>query len=160
MVAGHRLGDGPDAPKDPVLQRRRLVFDCSPENAATVLLALERARKDLPPSATDEDALLALAEARLADGRDASHQPPYQVALTLCAGCGRTWRQVAGEAVEIPPVAGECARCDEHTPRCIHTRSSSGGGGSGAHSETQASSRWCGRDGCCSSSRSGGWRWR
>ncbi len=112
MVAGRARGDGPDAPKDPLLERRRLVFELAPDTYAVVQQAIEHLRRDLAPSATNEDVLRAMAEQILGKSRDAEHQPPYQVALTMCAGCSRTWRQAAGEAIEVPASVGDCARCD------------------------------------------------
>src|SRR5437763_1379939 len=46
MVAGRAPGDAPDAPKDPLLEKRRLVFEVSPNTYALVQQALEHLRQD------------------------------------------------------------------------------------------------------------------
>ena len=37
---------------------------------------------------------------------------PYQVAVTVCDGCGRTWQDGPGERIEVPREVAERAACD------------------------------------------------
>jgi hypothetical protein len=112
LVRGKRRGDRPADPPDPLLARRRVVFDLSPEVFAILLDAIDRMRGVLGPHATNAEALRGMAETVLGKGRDLEHQPAYEASVTLCAACGRTWRHAGGEAIEVPESVGECAKCD------------------------------------------------
>ena len=48
----------------------------------------------------------------IALGRRDEAKPGYQVSLTVCTRCERTWRQSGPEAIEVPPSVGERAACD------------------------------------------------
>jgi hypothetical protein len=112
LVRGKRAGDRPSDAPDPLLARRRVVFDLSPEEFAILQDAIDRMRGVLGPHATNAEVLRAMGESVLGKGRDLEHQPAYQASITLCADCGRTWRHAAGEAIEVPESIGACARCD------------------------------------------------
>jgi hypothetical protein len=112
LVAGKRRGDRPSDPPDPLLARRRVVFDLSPEEFALLQDAIDRMRGVLGPNATNAEILRAMAEGVLGKGRDLEHQPAFGISVTLCAECGRTWQHAASEAIEVPDSVGECAKCD------------------------------------------------
>jgi hypothetical protein len=112
LVRGKRRGDRPADPPDPLLARRRVVFDLSPEEFAILRDAIDRMRGVLGPHATNAEVLRGMAETVLGKGRDLEHQPAYEASVTLCADCGRAWRHAGGEAIEVPESVGEYARCD------------------------------------------------
>src|SRR5205085_1882405 len=110
MVANRKSGDDPTDPKDPLLETRRLVFELESEDFALWREAAEAMRKVIGPAATSKEALRAVCEMAL--GRRDEMKPGYQVSLTVCTGCDRTWRQAGGEAIEVPAAIGEAAICD------------------------------------------------
>jgi hypothetical protein len=112
LIRGKRRGDRPSDAPDPLLARRRVVFDLSPEEFAILQDAIDRMRGVLGPHATNAEVLRAMGESVLGKGRDLQQQPAYECAVTLCAHCGRTWRHAGGEAIEVSESVGECARCD------------------------------------------------
>jgi hypothetical protein len=110
LVANRKPGDLPTDVKDPLLQSRRVVFELEPEEYALWLDASERLRGSIGPSATSRDVFRALIERAL--GARPEEEPAYQVALTVCASCDRTWQQAGSQAVEVSPALEECAQCD------------------------------------------------
>jgi hypothetical protein len=112
LVAGRRPGDLPSDAPDPLLARRRVVYDLSPQEYAVHHDAIDRMRGVLGPSATNGEVVRAMGESVLGKGRDLEHQPAYLVSVTLCADCGRTWHHAGGESVEVPDPVGACAKCD------------------------------------------------
>jgi hypothetical protein len=60
---------------------------------------------------SDEDVLGLLA--RRALGRtDEPEKAAFQIAMTVCEGCGKGWRESSGERVPVAPEVVEAARCD------------------------------------------------
>ena len=112
LVAGHRYGDSPSDARDPLLERRRMVFDLAPDVFALVLDAVEHVRDEIGAGASNEQVLRAMAENVLGPRRGDPEHPPYQVAVTVCALCDRTWRHAGGEDIEVPDSVGACALCD------------------------------------------------
>jgi hypothetical protein len=112
LVRGKRSGDRPSEAPDPLLARRRVVFDLSPEEFALLQDAIDRMRGVLGPNSTNAEVLRAMAETVLGKGRDLEREPSFSVAVTLCAGCGRTWHHAGGETIEVSDSVGECAKCD------------------------------------------------
>jgi hypothetical protein len=110
MVAGHRPGDRPTDVRDPLLMSRRIAFELSADDYVIVHAALERARAEVGPSASQGEVLRAWAEAYLG-GRPASGAG-YQTTVTVCASCERTWQHAGGETIEVAGEIGACARCD------------------------------------------------
>ncbi|MFO0725822.1 MAG: HNH endonuclease signature motif containing protein [Myxococcota bacterium] len=103
MAAVEPGGKGPDA-------TYRVVVELSAAEYADFLAAAEHARREIGPAATQQEALMAMVHREL--GQRGESEPGYQTAVTLCAGCERTWRQGAGQAIEVADAVGECARCD------------------------------------------------
>jgi len=112
LVAGKRRGDRPSDAPDPLLARRRVVFDLSAEDFVVLQDAIDRMRGVLGPQATNAEVGRAMAESVLGIGRDLEHEPAFQVSVSLCAACNRTWQHAGGEDVEVPDSVGECAKCD------------------------------------------------
>ena len=110
-VAGHEYGDAPSDPKDPVHTARRLMFELAPEAFAVVNDALEAMRAEIGPAATNTEALQAMAETVLGKRRG-EEQPGYQVSVTICPSCDRTWQHTGTETIEVPDAVGGCAKCD------------------------------------------------
>ncbi|MFO0722435.1 MAG: HNH endonuclease signature motif containing protein [Myxococcota bacterium] len=96
-------GKGPDA-------TYRVVVELSAADYADFLAAAEHARREIGPAATQQEVVMAMVHREL--GRRGDSEPGYQTAVTLCAGCERTWRQEAGQAIEVADAVGACARCD------------------------------------------------
>ncbi|MFO0726310.1 MAG: HNH endonuclease signature motif containing protein [Myxococcota bacterium] len=103
MAAVEPGGKGPDA-------TYRVVVELSAADYADFLAAAEHARHEIGPAATQQEVVMAMVHREL--GRRGESEPGYQTAVTLCAGCERTWRQEAGQAIEVSDAVGACARCD------------------------------------------------
>ncbi|MFO0725164.1 MAG: HNH endonuclease signature motif containing protein [Myxococcota bacterium] len=88
----------------------RVVVELSAADYADFLAAAEHARREIGPAATQQEVVMAMVHREL--GRRGESEPGYQTAVTLCAGCERTWRQEAGQAIEVADAVGACARCD------------------------------------------------
>ncbi|MFO0729164.1 MAG: HNH endonuclease signature motif containing protein [Myxococcota bacterium] len=103
MAAMEAGGAGPDA-------TYRVVVELSAADYADFLAAAEHARLEIGPAATQEEVVMAMVHREL--GRRGESEPGFQTAVTLCAGCERTWRQEAGQSIEVTDAVGACARCD------------------------------------------------
>ncbi len=110
LVAGRKPGDDPTDAKDPLLMTRRVAFELEAEAYAEWREAAEAVRGIVGPSASDKEVFRAMCEIAL--GRRDEAKPGYQVSLTVCTRCERTWRQSGPEAIEVPPSVGERAACD------------------------------------------------
>ena len=110
LVSGRKSGDLPDAPRDPLLTRRKIVFDVSPEVFAMMREAVDVLAKQIG-SPTPDDVVRAMAEHVLGRRPD-EDAAAYQVGITMCATCQRTWRNAGGEAVEVSESVADCASCD------------------------------------------------
>ncbi len=67
-------------------------------------------RRVIGPGASDKEVFRAMCEIAL--GRRDEAKPGYQVSLTVCTRCDRTWRQSGPDAIEVPSSVGERAACD------------------------------------------------
>lgn len=132
LVSGHEPGDWPDDPPDPVLRPHVLRFEVAPEEYALFREAERRLRAQRGRMVTDGEMIDTMCRALLAEldadhsadsrtddpgASDASRKPegarvPYQIALTVCARCDRTWQDGAGRAIEVGPEVAAMARCD------------------------------------------------
>jgi hypothetical protein len=112
LVSGRRLGDRPEAERDPLLELHRATFTLTSDQRALVDDAKQRARRILGPHATDGQVLAYWCESFLARAQAPDEQPAYQVAVTICAHCESTFRAVDGEVLELSPEVHDCARCD------------------------------------------------
>lgn len=111
MVSGRRPGDLPGDTPDPLLDARVIRLELRPEALALYREAIARLRKEVEPWLTEEEALMEMAR-RVLGGPADEGRSPYQVAVTLCEACGRTWQQGQGEAIEVSSDVGERAECD------------------------------------------------
>ncbi len=110
LVAGRKPGDDPTDAKDPLLVSRRVAFELEAEAYAEWSEAREAVRRVIGPGASDKEVFRGMCEIAL--GRRDEAKPGYQVSLTVCTRCDRTWRQSGPDAIEVPPSVGECAACD------------------------------------------------
>jgi hypothetical protein len=111
MVAGHRPGDAPGDRADPSLRRHVLRMEVSAETFATFREAMAKLRRDAGESLDDDAAMLLLARAALGGPADEG-RANYQVALTVCEACGRSWQRGRGDQVEVGSEIAEMAACD------------------------------------------------
>src|SRR3970282_313336 len=123
LVAGQRPGARPGDPADPSLERRMIRLEVSPEALALFREAVGRLRRDVDAHLGDEEALREMSR-RVLGGPGDEGRAPYQVALTVCDRCNRTWQQGRGEAIEVGEAVAERAACDAE-------RIGWGGGGGG-----------------------------
>jgi RuvA, C-terminal domain len=111
LVAGHAPGDQPQDLRNPNLDRHVLRFEVTPESAAYFRDALAKVRRDAGGQLDDDAALLAVAR-HVLGGPDDAGRASYQVAVTVCEGCGRGWQRGRGEQLEVGGEIVEMAACD------------------------------------------------
>jgi hypothetical protein len=133
-VAGRAPGDGPDAPKDPdrlvklVLEVRESTYaafvdarcrytdergDRLSDDEVVLAMCRERADADLDADADLEaDADLDPNADSSADVEPARSAAAYQLSITTCRSCAKSFLLAAGREVEVPPATFEAARCD------------------------------------------------
>ncbi len=136
MVAGHAPGARPEDAPDPLLATHRLVVELSPEELAEWREAAEKIRTELGPAASTREVLRAMVRREL--GARPNSEAGYQTAVTLCAGCERTWMRAGGDAMEVEPAVGDCARCDSEVVGVVEGEGvgeghADAGAGGGAH---------------------------
>ncbi len=120
IVAGRQPGAHPDDLPDPERVTHPVRFELSPSTLA-LLRQTQQALAERHGERISDDALIAeLCHAALGDG-EASGDPGrarYQIALTSCTTCDRTWQDGAGRAIEVAPAVMDQARCDaQHVGR-------------------------------------------
>ena len=119
-VSGLRPGDRPGDAPDPHLVRKIIRVEVSPEGWGLFKDAMARLRREVDQRLSEEDAFMELCRRALGAASDPG-ATPYQVALTVCDHCGRTWQDAGGETLELPPEVGERAGCDaQHVGRVDH----------------------------------------
>ena len=104
LVAGRKHGDDPTDAKDPLLMTRRVAFELEAEAYVEWSEAREAVRRMIGPAASDKEVFRAMCEIAL--GRRDEAKPGYQISLTLCTRCDRTWRQSGPDAIEVPESVG------------------------------------------------------
>jgi len=121
LLAGKSPGDGPSSPQRASERRHVLRFEVAPETFALFREALTALRRSTDSSLDDDAALLALARLALGGPRDEG-RASYQIAVTLCAECGRGHQLASGELVPVGPEIVEMARCDGQHIGCVTPR--------------------------------------
>jgi hypothetical protein len=111
LVAGHRPGDRPEDATDPSLRTQVIRLELRPEALALFREAVGRLRRDIDPRLSDEDAIQEMARRALGGPVDEGRSP-YQVSLTTCDSCSRTWQQGRGEQIEVGSEVADRAACD------------------------------------------------
>ena len=111
LVSGRRPGQTPSDPSDPRLRQYALHFEVGPEGYALFREAVRVLQRSVDAHLTEEEALQEMAR-RVLGGPGDEGRAPYQVALTRCEDCQRTWQDARGEQVEVPAEVAERAACD------------------------------------------------
>ena len=135
MVSGRRPGQTPRDPVDARAQRHVLRFEVSAEAYALFREAVRVMRREVDPSLSEEQVLGEMARRALGGPADEGRSP-YQVALTICEGCGRGWQDARGEKVDVPAEVIEKAACDAQRIGRLDPSSSSSHGGRARASQT------------------------
>jgi len=111
LVAGKARGDDPSSPQRASERRHVLRFEVAPETFALFREALVALRRMSGSALDDDAALLALARLALGGPRDEG-RASYQIAVTVCAACGRGHQPASGELVPIGSEIVAMAHCD------------------------------------------------
>jgi hypothetical protein len=121
LVSGREKGDLPDAPKKPMLVRRTLRFDVTPDVYALYREARRAVQAQLGHIVTDDDVFAEMCRAAI-DGRRGEDRgdadvasPAHQVSMTVCEVCEAGMQVGAGTAVDVSPAVVAAARCDAVT---------------------------------------------
>ena len=116
LVAGRHLGDDPDAPLDPLVQRRVLRFEVEAETFALFREAMAELRRRSGGPVDDDSALLELSRLVLAGPREAGARAEgrasYQVVLSVCPTCGAGRQAANGELIPVRAEIVGMACCD------------------------------------------------
>jgi hypothetical protein len=118
LIAGKALGDDPSSPQRTSERRHVLRFEVAPETFALFREALTALRRSTDAALDDDAALLALARLVLGGPRDEG-RASYQIAISVCAACGRGYQPASGELVPIGPEIVEMAHCDGQHLGCV-----------------------------------------
>ena len=121
LVAGKGPGDDPSAPSRASERRHVLRFEVAPETFALFREALAALRRSTDTALDDDASLLALARLALGGPRDEG-RASYQIAVTVCAACGRGQQAASGELVPVSPDIVAMAHCDGQHRGCILPR--------------------------------------
>src|SRR5688572_8099843 len=111
MLSGVRIGDMPGDERHPELVEHRLSFEVPAATFALFREARRALETEMGHALDEADVLAAMCRAVLGGPSDEG-RASYQIALTTCQGCGRTWQDGAGQPVEVPEVVLEQALCD------------------------------------------------
>jgi hypothetical protein len=131
LVVGKCSGDHPSSPHQPAARRHVLRFEVAPETFSLFREALAALQRSTSSSLDDDAALLAMARHVLEGPRD-DGRASYQIALSVCAECGRGRQSASGEFVPVGTEIIAMAKCDgQHlggvTPRWANDGSPLGG---------------------------------
>jgi len=131
LVAGKVPGDDPSSPSRASERRHVLRFEVAPETFALFREAMTTLRRSADGALDDDAALLALARLALGGPRDEG-RTSYQIALTVCAACGRGQQAASGELVAIGPEIVAMAHCDGQHIGCVAPHIANDGGPAGS----------------------------
>lgn len=111
LVAGRLPGDTPASPPNPSARRHVLRFEVTPETFALFREAASKLRRRSGSPLSEDSVLLEMARQILAGPQDAG-RAAYQIALSVCAECGRGSQQGSGELIPVSADIVEMASCD------------------------------------------------
>ena len=115
LVQGHAYGDDPDDAVDPKIRRHRLAYDdVAPDTFAMERQARVAADAEQGRRLSDNEFLQALYATYLrgAANDNAVPRPAYQLAITTCRDCKRSWQNGGGREIPIDDKTLERASCD------------------------------------------------
>ncbi len=111
LVAGHRVGDLPDEPADPALEKHVVVLELD----GAAFAAWREARTVLEEDHggyLDDNAFVTMLVSCAFDEAKPSGRAKHQLAVTQCAQCKKAWQDGGGVRVAIDEVALARAECD------------------------------------------------
>ena len=120
LVSGHKKGDRPDDPVDPKLRKRSLRYDELDEETVAVLRQARQILERELGERLDENQFLRTLGRMVVDGASggaegsARTRAAYQIAVTTCESCKRSWQDGGGITVEMSPAKRAAAECDAH----------------------------------------------
>jgi len=118
LVSGRELGDLPEDPASPGPRRHVLRFEVTADTYALWREAVARLRREVGGELDEDDAFLMMAREVLEGPKDAG-RANYQVAMTVCSGCGQGFQQGRGESIAVGSEVVEMALCDaQHIGDC------------------------------------------
>ena len=115
LVQGHAYGDDPDDPVDPKIRRHRLSYDdIEAETYAMERQARVAADTEQGCRLSDDEFLHTLLATYLsgAANDNVAPRPAYQLSITTCRECKRSWQNGGGREVPIDDKTVERASCD------------------------------------------------
>jgi hypothetical protein len=112
LVSGRRRGDRPTDLPRAELQRHPLRLEVTGEAIASFRQALEHLRRRSGENLDDSAALLLMAREVLSG--PTGGQPSYQVTVSTCDTCARSFQVSKGELIEVDRSVAEMAHCDSH----------------------------------------------
>jgi hypothetical protein len=115
LVAGHKKGDDPDAPKDPALMTRRWVVELPPPVDALLQQCRLAAANECGSQVDDADLIELLCRDFLAGSSAPSGKPSHpahRIVIFKCDDCGRGWQSAPGRRIPLEKDELACAECD------------------------------------------------
>ncbi|HZO12095.1 MAG TPA: hypothetical protein VFB62_02520, partial [Polyangiaceae bacterium] len=118
LVSRREPGDLPDDPPKPGPRRRVLRFEVTADTYALWREAVAELRREMGGELDEDEAFLMMARQVLGGPKDVG-RANYQVAMTVCAGCGQGFQQGRGESIAVESDVVEMALCDaQHIGEC------------------------------------------
>jgi predicted nucleic acid-binding protein/5-methylcytosine-specific restriction endonuclease McrA len=111
LVAGKRPGDTPASPPGPSTRRHVLRFEVEPDTFALFREAAAELRRRSGSALSDDAVLLEMARHVLGGPQDEG-RASYQIAVTVCRGCGGGTQEANGDVVAVNPEIVAMAHCD------------------------------------------------
>jgi hypothetical protein len=149
LVAGHKKGDDPDAPKDPALMTRRWVVELSPRVEALLQQCRLAAANEQGSHVDDADLIELLCRDFLAGSSAPSgkpSRPAHRIVIHRCDECGRGWQEAPGRRVSLDEHELACAECDaEIVPEIVDDRQVPDAGADGVADPAARGSQSAGR---------------
>jgi Holliday junction resolvasome RuvABC DNA-binding subunit len=145
LVAGHKKGDDPDAPKDPALMTRRWVVELPPRVDALLQQCRVAAANEQGSHVDDADLIELLCRDFLAGSSAPAgtpSRPVHRIVIHKCDECGRGWQDAPGRRVPLDEHELACVECDAET---VDERHVADGGTDGAVDPAARGSQAAGR---------------
>ncbi|HUH03018.1 MAG TPA: hypothetical protein VML75_13570, partial [Kofleriaceae bacterium] len=114
MVAGLERGDPPGTVPERGAERRILRFDVSGMTYALFMEASQAITREAGRSLS-HDELIDLLARRVLEGPTDPGRSSYQLAITRCSDCSRTFANAAGRLVQVDDAMVEAITCDVQT---------------------------------------------
>jgi hypothetical protein len=112
LVSGRARGDRPGDAERSEARKHVLRFEVSAETLATFREALRKVSKESGERLDDDAALLLMARAIVRASDADAGRASYQLAVSLCECCRRSFQRAGAEELELEPVVAEMVCCD------------------------------------------------